>query len=1069
MHPIRLSPHAGLRLGRLARVVLPAVCVLVFAGALSRPAHADAIDDYNVAYAFYREHQWAHAEEAFRKFISSHPEHERTAAARLYLGLCLVQERKFGPARDVFRGFVDKHATHPDLALAMYRIGECSYFLGDSPAAKVELDRFLSRFPKNDLGQWALQYLADTHLRLKDPRSALATLKLQLDRYPQGELADDARLLIARTHAAQGDRPAAQAALEQLAASETSLRAADAQVELGMLHYEQQRFAEARTAFDAVRTRFPQSPLAAVADLNGGYASYHLGEYDAAIERFDRAAQSPQQAGEAQFWKGMSLKSRGDAAEAATVLTALAKSAAGTPLEERAQFHAADALLRSGDHADATAQFLAIVDRRPQSPLAPDALHLATEAALLGGSLDEAERLHQRFEQAFREHGLWLLQRLLHGRIRLARGDRAFDAGKQQEASDAYEAAAAEFAAVADESQVPRTSHLARLLLARTRDRQERYADVVAALAPVVEALNQPQAEADFAEALTLTARALLKLDRNAEAAAAARQFVERFPNQERVGEALASLALAEARLKHAQEVDAALDGLWRNELTRDLARRTTYQLAETAYTQESWDRAAALFQRLVEGGGGDLQTSALSGLGYARHKGGQYASAAEAFERLQSAPNVGRELAADAAQMRGLSLRLAGQLQPAADAYAAALRQFALPADARELSPEDVRVGWAVFQSARGLARLRAEQQQVAPADEAYAQAVEQLQRLPEERRKELDQLLQEWALFHYQAQRYDQADVVWRKLQELLPGSPLADDAALYLGESLFFAGKLDDARQAFTQLAESAQADGFVRQRAYSLLLDIEAERQDWAALVAAAEDFLQRFPQSDQRFYARYRQGEALLRAGDPEGAVQRLGPLETSPEALVQQADWFPSLRLLLAEAHLQAREYEQVETVVQRFRADNPDSPLLYQADEILGRRYKNQARWKEAREALQRVVDSKSGFRTETAAKAQLLIAETYLLEDKYTEAVTEYYKVYLNYSFPDYQAPALYQAGQCDERLNRWEGAVKSYETLIEKFPEHEFARKAGPALEQARQKLMMSSLTPSPETSN
>ncbi len=1046
-------------------LLIASLLLAAFAGR----AAADAIDDYNVAYNFYREHQWEHAEDAFRKFIAAHPDHERVPAARLYQGLCLVQMRKFAPARDVFRVFADKHRTHPDLYLALYRIGECSYFLGEHQAAKVELDRFVSAHPRHELAQWGLHYLAETHLRLQDPRAALTTLQLQLQRFPQGELADDARLLSARAQLALGERAAARSALQALAANEASLRAADAQWELGMLWYEEREYAQAREAFDAVRTRFPQSPLVPAADLNAGYACYHLSDFPAAIERFERAAASPAQSADAQFWKGMSLKSLGRYSEAVATFETLAASPAGAPMIEKAQFHAADALLRAGDYAAATARFLTVVDRAPPGPLAPDALHLATESALLSGNLDEADRLHQRFEQTFPQHGLWLLQRVLHGRILLARGDRAYDAMKSREAEEAYQAAAEEFSQVIQESQVPRTAHLARLLLARTRDRQERFEDVVAALTPLVDQLRQPAAEEEFAEALTLSARALLKLDRNAAAAEAAQLLIDRFPQHERVGEALATLALAQARLKHLEEVDAALDRLWQDSSAGELARRTTYQLAEQAYAQENWERAAVLFRRLAEGGAGELEPAALSGLGYALHKSGQYADAAETFARLKGAAGVSRELAADAAHMCGLSLRLAGRLQPAAEAYAAALRQFALPADAQTLSPEDQRVAALVVQCARGLAKVEAELQQTDAADRAYAQAVEQMQLLPATQRETLDQLLQEWALFHYQARRYEQADVVWRKLVERLPDSPLADDAQLYLGESHFFGGRLDEARQMFRQLIDSPRADGFVQQRAFVLSLDIAADQQNWAELIDVARTFQHTFPQSDQRFYARYRLGEALLRTQQFEEAAQALASLEESPEPLVRQAEWYPNLRLLLAEACLQARQYDKVEAVVARFRTEDPDSPLLYQADEILGRRFKNEARWEEARQAFARVVDSKAGFRTETAAKAQLLIAETYLLEEKFAEAVTEYYKVYLNYKFPDYQAPALYQAAQCDEQLGRWQGAVKSYETLLEKFPEHEFARKAAPALERARQRLETSNLTPPPETSN
>ena len=1061
----RLLPRCGGCFG------IPALLVAVLLQSIAAgPAWADAIDDYNVALNFYRQQQWEHAEESFRKFVATYSQHERTPAARLYQGQALVHQRRFAPARDIFRTFVETHRDHPDRYLALYRIGECSYFLGDFDAARTELDRFISAFPKHELAEWALQYLGETQLRLKDPKAASATLQVQLERFPEGRLAEDARFLLGRAWLAQGDREKALAAFQQLAASETGGRVADAQLEVGMLLYDDQKFAEARTAFDAVRARAPQSPLVPVADLNSGYACYHLGEFEAAIQRFDRAGQSPAHANEARFWKGMSYKSNGEFPAAVDVLKALAETPqVDETLALKARFHWADAELRRGDAAAAQSQFLVVVDKSPMGPLAPDALHLATDAALQQGNLDEAERLHARFAKSYSGSGLWLLQRLLHGRIELARGDRAADAGDQAASRRHYSAAVTEFDEVLKESQVPRTGLLARLLLARAQDRLEQPAEVVQTLEPVMTLLRSPTPDEEFAEAAHLTARAYLKLDRAADAADAAQFFITRFPTHPQFADALSTLAVSESRLQHEQQVDAALDQLWKNPDDRTRAQRTTYQLAEQAYAQKSWSRAAQLFQRLVDGGGGDLQTAALTGLGYSEHEAGRHAQAADAFGKLIDSAAGARPLASDAAHMRALSLRLAGQVEQAATAYAAAVRQFALPADAKNLTPEDLQVVGNVYQCARGLARLQRDLKQLDAADRAYETAFSQLQLLPSEQQSELDPLLHEWAVLHYQAQQYARSDELFAKLIALRPDSPLADDARLYIGESHYFANRFDQAKEAFRQLESDPRADEFTRQRALVLLLDIAADQRDWQESIRLAAALRDAFPQSDQRSYAEYRLGEAQLRSGALEAAVETLTSLEASKSDTVRRAEWFPSVRLLLAESLLQAKKYADVEAVIGRFRTEDAASPLLYQADEILGRRFKNEARWKEAREAFQRVVDSESGRRTETAAKAQLLIAETWLLEEQLAEAVGEYYKVYLNYSFPDFQAPALFQAAQCDERLRRWDSAIKSYETLIEKFPEHEYAKKAQPLLEAARKRLPTETLTPESPTSN
>jgi cellulose synthase operon protein C len=171
------------------------------------------------------------------------------------------------------------------------------------------------------------------------------------------------------------------------------------------------------------------------------------------------------------------------------------------------------------------------------------------------------------------------------------------------------------------------------------------------------------------------------------------------------------------------------------------------------------------------------------------------------------------------------------------------------------------------------------------------------------------------------------------------------------------------------------------------------------------------------------------------------------------QALAAQ-EWYPGVWLLLAETHLRLKEYDELSRVAADFAQRHPDSPLAYHLDVAQGRALQNQARFDEARAAFQKVIDSPQGKGTETAAKAQLFIAETYLLQKDYQKAFEEYYRVLL-YGFPEWQSAALFQAGQCEEMLKRWEGAAKSYRQLLEDFPDSEYAEKSRLRLEDLQKR--------------
>ncbi len=89
----------------------------------------------------------------------------------------------------------------------------------------------------------------------------------------------------------------------------------------------------------------------------------------------------------------------------------------------------------------------------------------------------------------------------------------------------------------------------------------------------------------------------------------------------------------------------------------------------------------------------------------------------------------------------------------------------------------------------------------------------------------------------------------------------------------------------------------------------------------------------------------------------------------------------------------------------------------------------------------------------SQTAVMAQWMIGESYLLQEQFARAVSEYAKVDA-YPFPRWQAAALLQAGKCHERLDAWRSAAECYERLLQKFPECELADEARTRLKAARE---------------
>ncbi|MBL8851991.1 MAG: tetratricopeptide repeat protein, partial [Planctomycetaceae bacterium] len=999
----------------------------------------------NVAIQFYKQERWDVAARSFRQFLKDNARHAKAPAARLFLGQALVQQSKFNEARDAFREYAKLHADGTDIALARFRVAECSFFLGDDRSAVQETDEFLQRHPGHDLVPLARLYRGQSQLRLNDAAGAEQTLVALIDKNPEPGVLAEAQYALARAQEALGKSAEALALYEQLSAAKDGRFAADSRFRLASIAYAGEDYPRAAELFAAVANDFPTHSLAGAALLNAGYAEYSQGHNPEALAYFAKAAADPEQAAVAGMWTALTQRQAGDLDQAVGTLRGVYEKDENQPLADRLLFNWADTELRRGGYAEARRLFGIVVERWPDGERADDSLNRATEAALRGGDLSDGAQLNDQFEQKYSSSSLRWRQQVLAGRIQLAQGDALRESNRDDPAAaDAYRAVVERLSRVVQESEVAATQLAARVHLAEAFDRLADSARVIETLGPVADAVRAGQGTTELTDGVLLEAHVLNRDGRHEEAAALADLCLEH-PDITNVPAALGELALAKVQLGDDAAVTATLDRLKAVDSGGLEAAAAAYQCAEAAYAAKRWDLAATCFASAAsfdEAAG--YKASALSGLGFAHHEAGQHALAAAAFDELLKLPSADRRLLSNAAHMRAVSLQLAGSTEESLAAYNAGLEQFA-PRDSAPTSDDEIDTATNAYRCGKGAARLLRELGRIEEADAAYASAYKVLTALPSDRQIELDRFINEWALLSYEGRRFERSDELFALLVEQRPDSDLADEARLYLAESRYFAGEVDEAGAEFAKLADDPRADDFVRHRSSVLLLDIAADRERWDELLQRAERFQQQFPASAQLAYAQYRAGEAALQADNLDRAISELTALAAKTDEKVTQAEWYSSIYVLLAEAQFRKQDYPQVEATVAAFRERFPSSPLLYHADEVLGRSYIKRAKFPDARASLTNVINSESGRRTKTAAKAQFHIAESFLIEKDYKSALPEYYKVYVNYRFPEWQAPALFQAGQCDETLENWREAVQTYETLIKEFPDSEYTARS------------------------
>jgi cellulose synthase operon protein C len=1013
----------------------PAVCLGLGLLLVARPAEAAPADDLKLAVAHYNGKRYEEAAASFQLYLKAAPKDAKEIpTAQFFLGLSQVHLEQYDDARQTLRAFVRDHAKDEHVADARYQTGWSSYLLGDHESAVREFRSFLDNHEKHRNAEYALTYLGDALLQSQEPDAAAKSFRRSLDAFPKGAMAEDARMGLARAYELQKLATEAIEEYRVVANDPRATRRAEARFAAAGLLYGIDLFEESAEEYDAFVDAFPEGKLLPAARLNGGFAHFKAGNFETAIERFDAAAADPEQAGTARYWSGLALRELGEHARASAQLAAAfaaAKEGANAPT---ILYQWADTEFLRGEYASAAKLFAQLSDGWPKDDLGDDALHEAGNSALRNGDVNEAIRLVNLFEERYGDRGpLAIRQQVLTARIELARG-------KPEDVRRAEQRLEVVLRTAKDDDE---TIDHARYELARARYQLEDHDGVAKALEQLLPRVRKAGRASPYVEALVLASSSLLAAEEYAAADVAAADYLSLEPTGPQAHHATANRAVARARLGEREPAENFLEALAVLDRDAELLHRTQYDVGEIAYDAEDYAWAAAAYESVLEDGlDTKLAPAALYGLAWSKYQQKDFAAATPRFrsfvERFGDDPKLGPE----ARFMVGKSLQDAGEFAEAAKAFEAGFAKYAPSTPAAAGAEQEGSTGYA-FKAGVQAAESSRRGGDVARADEAFQRVHATFPKA-----KGDDVLLDTWALMHYRAENFERADELFRELVERHPESDRADDARFHLAESANLAGRTEDARKAFTALAADASADEYVRELSLFHLLELDVAARDWPAVVERSQRFVERFPKSRHVPLATFRRAEALV-GGDAKGtaAARTLltGLLDDWSANEVAKEPWFARVRLLLAELAVREKDYDAAVAHVETLFEERPESPFLYQAHELRGRVHKQQAQFVEARAEFAKVTDDEHGAKTETAAKAQFMIAETHLMQKDYRNARREFVKVSTLYDFPEWRAHALFQAGGCDEALGNLDAARQAYQDLLADYPESDHAQDA------------------------
>ena len=658
-HP--LAPRARLAVGRYLYATgddAGAEDALLAALARDLPPASAAEAEYLLGQVALRQGRPDAAAQAFERAAAAPTP---TAPLALYAaGATRASLGQHDAAARAYTALADTYPASPQNLDARLALAEALLRTGDLAGAEAELVARRPTLTGDDAARADL-LLGETRLRLGDAAGAEAPLRAVPPASPYARRAAlalgrrafdadawaDAVTFFAAARApvadaAQDDAVAHEAvyyeglalkALGQLGEAERRLSAAHlrlpsgayaepALLELGLLHYERRRYADAADALGQLLSAAPQGPYT-------GEAARMLGESYAALGETELARQA--------------------FARAETLGTATAETRA------EVDFQDAYGRFRRGEYADAPPALLRVAAEYPDSPRAPEALFWAGEAAFRDGRYARAQEILEGYLARYPGHRQADAGRYVLAWTHFRRRDYASAAAAFERFLSAYQRGQAEL--------VPYYAD-ALLRLGDSYYALRRFGEARRVYA-LVEAATPTRQGADYA--LFQTALAHNGQGQAAEATAALTRLVDEYPTSDLLDEAL--IARAELRFARA-DYPAALADYQRVVAERPesgSAARALVGQGDIAFNQEDFAAAEAAYRRVLDRyPASPFAADALAGLSYTLDATGR----ADEYPALLAAVEA---RATDPASLARIRLARAEAALAAGDAQSAA------------------------------------------------------------------------------------------------------------------------------------------------------------------------------------------------------------------------------------------------------------------------------------------------------------------------------------------------------------------------------------------------------------
>ena len=348
----------------------------------------------------------------FRRVADVYPEADVAPNALYALASAQVAREDYDEAARSLETLSARYPEAPYARTLGLALAEVYYELEDYRRTIREVNARISSLQGEERARAAF-LRADAHGQLGEDEEAARAYRAFLDDYPGSSYARPARYGLAWSNYRQGNYAQAADAFAQVQQSESSLGGDRSEDDLAeqATYYEaasrslagdEKAAAEGYAAFLAA---YPGSPRAAEAQYELGILYYGQQRYEDAASAFSQLLENdldPDTRGNALYWRGNALLALGDLDGALESYDrAIETGRVPASVKEEAAFQRAYALYQDGEYDEAAAAFAAFRRAFPESQQAGDALFWNAESHFQAENFDRAEAGFTQYTNAY--------------------------------------------------------------------------------------------------------------------------------------------------------------------------------------------------------------------------------------------------------------------------------------------------------------------------------------------------------------------------------------------------------------------------------------------------------------------------------------------------------------------------------------------------------------------------------------------------------------------------------------------------------------------------------------------